>query len=205
LRSLAWCVASTIYIQGIRRRGYADRECASRRIELSPLPDARHCLFARLESFHLVTIMNEISRRDFAALGAAGLLAAAVPAAQSAAAESAGAGGVKAVMQVSDNDYNKWTLALGNAHNAQAELGAANVELEIVVYGPGIGMLKSDSPVDKRVADALKAGVRIVACQNTMKHSKLVPADMLPDIGYVPAGVVELMLKQQQGYAYIRP
>jgi intracellular sulfur oxidation DsrE/DsrF family protein len=144
--------------------------------------------------------LSDFSRRDFAVLGAAGLLAAALPAA----AEQA-KGGVKAVMQVSDNDYNKWTLVLGNAHNAQTELGAANLELEIVVFGPGIGMLKSDSPVDKRVAEALKAGVRIVACQNTMKHSKLVPADMLPDIGYVPAGVVELMLKQQQGYAYIRP
>jgi intracellular sulfur oxidation DsrE/DsrF family protein len=149
--------------------------------------------------------MKDISRRDFAVLGAAGLLAAALPAAAEQAGGSLKAAGVKAVMQVSDNDYNKWMLVLGNAHNAQAELGAANVELEIVVFGPGIGMLKSDSPVDKRVAEALKAGVRIVACQNTMKHSKLVPADMLPDIGYVPAGVVELMLKQQQGYAYIRP
>jgi intracellular sulfur oxidation DsrE/DsrF family protein len=33
---------------------------------------------------------------------------------------------------------------------------------------------------------------------------KLVPADMLPDIGYVPSGVVEVMKKQQQGWAYIR-
>jgi intracellular sulfur oxidation DsrE/DsrF family protein len=166
---------------------------------------ARQRLSAGLEQLHRVTIMNDISRRDFAVLGAAGLLAAALPAAAEPAGGSVKAAGVKAVMQVSDNDYNKWTLVLGNAHNAQTELGAANVELEIVVYGPGIGMLKSDSPVDKRVAEALKAGVRIVACQNTMKHSKLVPADMLPDIGYVPAGVVELMLKQQQGYAYIRP
>jgi intracellular sulfur oxidation DsrE/DsrF family protein len=29
--------------------------------------------------------------------------------------------------------------------------------------------------------------------------------DMLPNIGYVSAGVVELMKKQKQGYAYIRP
>jgi intracellular sulfur oxidation DsrE/DsrF family protein len=150
--------------------------------------------------------MNDISRRDFSLLGAAGLFAAALPAAaEPAATKPAKAGGVKAVMQVSDNDYNKWTLALGNARNAQSELGAANVELEIVVYGPGIGMLKSDSPVGQRVADAIEAGVRIVACQNTMKNANLVPADMLPDIGYVPAGVVELMVKQQQGYAYIRP
>jgi hypothetical protein len=37
-----------------------------------------------------------------------------------------------------------------------------------------------------------------------MRGMKLVPADMLPDVGYVPAGVVEVMRKQQQGWAYIR-
>ena len=38
-----------------------------------------------------------------------------------------------------------------------------------------------------------------------MKAQKLAYDDMLPAIGYVPAGVVELMQKQQEGYAYIRP
>ena len=38
-----------------------------------------------------------------------------------------------------------------------------------------------------------------------MKGPGLTYADMLPNIGYVPAGVVELMQKQQQGFAYIRP
>jgi intracellular sulfur oxidation DsrE/DsrF family protein len=37
-----------------------------------------------------------------------------------------------------------------------------------------------------------------------MRAMKLTPADMLPDIGYVAAGVVEVMRKQQQGWAYIR-
>jgi hypothetical protein len=111
----------------------------------------------------------------------------------------------KAVFQVSDGDPQKWNLTLNNAKNVQDDLGDDAVDLEIVVYGPGIGMLKGDSPVAKRVADALKSGVKIVACENTMKAQKLVYADMLPTIGYVPAGVVELMKKQQAGYAYIRP
>ena len=65
-------------------------------------------------------------------------------------------------------------------------------------------MLKADSGVKQRIAEALKAGVRVNACQNTMSNAKLVPADMLPNISYVPAGVVEVMRKQQQGWAYIR-
>ena len=111
----------------------------------------------------------------------------------------------KVVFQVSDADPQKWNLALNNARNLQDDLGAEATDLEIVVYGPGIGMLKSDSPVAKRVADALKSGVKVVACENTMRNQKLGAPDMLPSIGYVAAGVVELMKKQQQGYAYIRP
>ena len=111
----------------------------------------------------------------------------------------------KVVIQVSDADPAKWNLALNNARNIQSDLGAANVDIEIVAYGPGIGMLKADSIVGNRIEDAGKSGVKIVACQNTMRGQKLTPPDMLNGIGYVPSGVVELMARQQQGWAYLRP
>jgi intracellular sulfur oxidation DsrE/DsrF family protein len=105
----------------------------------------------------------------------------------------------RVVVQVSDADPAKWNLALNNARNLQADLGAKNVEIEIVAYGPGIGMLRSESIVGNRVGDALGAG------ENTMHAQKLVKADMLDGIGYVGAGVVEIMQRQQQGWAYLRP
>ena len=111
----------------------------------------------------------------------------------------------RVVMQVSDNDPGKWNLALNNARNLQADLGANNVQIEIVAYGPGISMLKSDSVVANRIGEALSSGVRIEACENTMRGQKLAKNDMLNGIGYVGAGVVEIMQKQQQGWAYLRP
>ena len=111
----------------------------------------------------------------------------------------------RVVMQVSDNDPGKWNLALNNAKNLQADLGAANVEIEIVAYGPGIAMLKAESIVGNRIGEALGHGVKVSACENTMHGQKLVKADMLDGIGYVPAGVVEIMQKQQKGWAYLRP
>jgi len=111
----------------------------------------------------------------------------------------------RVVIQVSDAEPAKWNLALNNARNIQTDLGAANVDIEIVAYGPGIGMLKADSVVGNRVEEAGKAGVKVVACENTMRGQKLTQADMLSGIGYVPAGVVTLMQRQQQGWAYIRP
>lgn len=111
----------------------------------------------------------------------------------------------KVVIQVSDDDPKKWNLALNNAQNVQADLGKENAQVEIVAYGPGIGMLKLDSAVGSRVADALAAGVEVVACENTMKKQSLVKDDMLPKIGYAKSGVVELMKRQDEGYSYIRP
>src|SRR5450432_630496 len=111
----------------------------------------------------------------------------------------------RVVIQVSDADPGKWNLALNNARNLQSDLGAGNVDVEVVAYGPGIGMLKMDSPVGGRIDEASAAGVKVVACEITMKGQKLTRTDMLNGIGYVPAGVVELMSKQQQGWAYIRP
>jgi intracellular sulfur oxidation DsrE/DsrF family protein len=122
-----------------------------------------------------------------------------------ASAQAAGAPHNRVVMQVSDNDPAKWNLALNNAHNLQSDLGASNVEIEIVAYGPGIGMLKAESVVGNRVSEAVGHGVKVSACENTMRGQKLAKSDMLDGIGYVPAGVVEIMQKQQQGWAYLRP
>ncbi|MEO5763966.1 MAG: DsrE family protein [Casimicrobiaceae bacterium] len=111
----------------------------------------------------------------------------------------------RVVIQVSDNDPAKWNLALNNARNIQTDLGAKNVDIEIVAYGPGIGMLKADSVVGNRIGEALGAGVKVVACENTMRGQKLQKADMLDSIGYVPAGVIEIMRRQQEHWSYLRP
>jgi intracellular sulfur oxidation DsrE/DsrF family protein len=111
----------------------------------------------------------------------------------------------KVVFQVSDAEPAKWALTMNNVKNIQAELGAKNVEIEIVAYGPGIGMLKVDSVAGNQIRDAIKNGVSVVACENTMKNQKLSHEDMLPTISYAPAGVVQLMKRQQQGWSYIRP
>jgi uncharacterized protein len=111
----------------------------------------------------------------------------------------------KLVIQVSDGDAGKWNLALNNAKNAQQDYGADKIDIEIVTYGLGIGMLRSDSAVAKRIEEAKQTGITLVACKNTMKAMKLTESDMLPNSSYVPSGIVEVIKKQRDGYAYIRP
>ena len=135
----------------------------------------------------------------------AAVLALSTTFAMGAAAQAAAPAKAKVVIQVSDGEAAKWNLALNNAKNVQQELGAGKVDIEIVAYGPGIGMLKADSTSSSRIVEAIKSGIQVVACENTMTTQKLTKADMNPAIGYVPAGVVELMKRQGEGWAYIRP
>jgi len=109
------------------------------------------------------------------------------------------------VIQVSDNDPAKWNLALNNARNVQTDLGKDKVDVEIVAYGPGLNMLKADSKVAPRLAQALDSSVGLMACENTMRNSKTTKADMYNGISYVAAGVTHIMKREGEGWAYIRP
>jgi len=107
------------------------------------------------------------------------------------------------VFQVNDEDSRKWHVVLANINNVQEELG--KVEVAVVVIGPALGMLKADALTANKVQDAMSAGVRFVACGNSMQAQKLEKDDMIERIDYVRAGYVEIMRLQQMGWSYLRP
>ena len=110
----------------------------------------------------------------------------------------------RVVIQVSDPDPRLWAQAINYTENLRQILGKDNVEAEIVALGLGIGILKLDSPHATRVADSLKLGVKITACESTMKRQKLSRDDMLPDIGYAPGGLIRIIERQKEGWSYIK-
>lgn len=119
----------------------------------------------------------------------------------------------KVAIQVNDNDPRVMNLALNNAANIveyYKQRGEA-VQIEVVTYGPGLHMLRSDSsPVKSRVAQmSLEIPqLTFAACANTQgnmsrQEGKDVP--IVSEARVVPSGVVRLMELQQDGFAYIRP
>ena len=109
------------------------------------------------------------------------------------------------VIQVSDGDTKTWNQALNVVKNLQQAYGKNKVVVRVVAFGNGIGMLQMESVVGTRVQEAMSSGTQIVACQNTMKGHHLTPQDMLSKIGYVPAGVVDIIKKERAGWAVVRP
>jgi len=153
----------------------------------------------------LLRRITDMMPRRFAILALMGVLmqtAAVVRAADAVAARAATAQH-RTVFQVNEDDSRKWNTVLANINNVQEELG--RVEVAVVVIGPALGMLKADALTANKVQDAMSAGVRFVACGNSMTALKLTKDDMIDGIAYAKAGYVEIMRLQQQGWTYIRP
>ncbi len=140
-------------------------------------------------------------KRRIALLSGAGLSLAAAAAAHAQAPTRPGK--ERVVIQVSTPEQRLWNQALNYLENLREVYGPDNIELEIVALGLGIGVLKLESTQGPRVADAVKSGVHISACEVTMRRQKLTREDMLPNIGYVAAGLGQVIKRQREGWAYI--
>ena len=118
-------------------------------------------------------------------------------------------------IQVDQSDPQVINMALNNATNVIDYYRTRNedVDIEIVVYGPGLHMLRADtSPVPDRIRQlkdmAFPGKIQFSACNHTkhgMEKTEGHAIGMLPEATIVPSGVVRLMELQEQGFSYVRP
>lgn len=114
----------------------------------------------------------------------------------------------KVVIQVSTDDPKTQTIALNNAVNLQKLYGMDNVAVEVVAYGPGLGLLTKKNKQSKRVKSLAAQNITFSACGNTMKkvQKKTGKKPALTEgVRVVKAGVGRIIELQADGYAYIRP
>lgn len=75
--------------------------------------------------------------------------------------------------------------------------------LEILAANQGVkGLLSSeDRPI---VLELHTKGIKFLACQSSMKELEITNAELLSVVTTVPFGILTLIEKQEEGYAYIR-
>lgn len=104
------------------------------------------------------------------------------------------------------NDPSLLGLSLNNITNYMAALPEEKFHVCLVVNGPAVQLFKREScPQAERVAALAARGVRFTLCINALESFTVRPADLLPECEINPAGVVELVRLQREGYAYIKP
>lgn len=113
------------------------------------------------------------------------------------------------VYQCNEADPHYWESILFSAGEILRKYGD-NAEIVISCFGPGLQILakRPNRPVpavvQERVASLADYGVSFHACGNTLKSLKWTEADLVDFAVHVPIGADDIMLLQEQGFAYIR-
>lgn len=112
----------------------------------------------------------------------------------------------RVMLQLTSDDETTINNILHNAINIQKFYGMDNVEVAVIVYGPGMEALYADtSPVKDRITSQQKYGVEFIGCGNTMEATGHEPEELISGVEWVEAGVAEIVERQLDGWAYVRP
>jgi intracellular sulfur oxidation DsrE/DsrF family protein len=109
----------------------------------------------------------------------------------------------KIVMQFTDSDSLSQATVLGQVKNIRTAW--PNADIEVVCHGGGLDLLQTaKSKVNSQIAEWSGKGVVFAACNNTMKRRNIKKEDLLKNIIVVPSAMIELTLKQEQDWAYVK-
>ena len=108
------------------------------------------------------------------------------------------------VVQLNTADTASWSSVIGNIKNIQ-KAWPANLNIEVVVHGKAIDFLIKDKTYFTNDIQLLASqGIKFFACQNTMRKHNITPEMIIKEAGIVPSGVVEIVLKQEAGWSYLK-
>jgi intracellular sulfur oxidation DsrE/DsrF family protein len=114
----------------------------------------------------------------------------------------------KIVLQLSDNDPRKQALVISVANNLLKFYDPDKVAVEVVAFGPGIDLLRSESASRKQVESLIAQGVRFDVCLNTVDTIERETGkrpDILPGATPVQVGVGQILFLTENGYTLVRP
>lgn len=86
--------------------------------------------------------------------------------------------------------------------------GEGNYDIIVLANAKTVKFLDSTSEEEKeedKLISYQKRGVDFLACENALKERNIDPASLFACVSIVPSGVMEIIKKQNEGFAYIKP
>ena len=94
------------------------------------------------------------------------------------------------MLQLSDGEQDKQLLVLSVANNLLKAYDPDKIAIEVVAFGPGIDLLRAESPNRARVDSLISQGVQFDICMNTVdtleregKHVDINPKAVKVQVG----------------------
>jgi intracellular sulfur oxidation DsrE/DsrF family protein len=110
---------------------------------------------------------------------------------------------IKVVFHI--DEIEKWDLTLANVENLLKGIDVENSHIEIVANSKAVLAYKNDSIIGEKLKILVSNKVDIIACNNALKNLNIEDEILYSFVKIVPIGVKELIVRQHEGYAYLKP
>ncbi len=106
------------------------------------------------------------------------------------------------------DELNKWNLLLKNVSNLVDIVDINKFIIEVLANSEAVKAYALDRESEVTIKDTMEKlkykGVKFVACNNALNVYDIKKEELIHFVDTVPAGVLELVVKQGEGYSYIK-
>ncbi|WP_298301978.1 DsrE family protein [Hydrotalea sp.] len=110
----------------------------------------------------------------------------------------------KAIIQLTSDDENVYKSIIGQIINLKKAL-TDNVLIEVVCHGRSSAFcLNTNNSYREAIAQLMEEGVDIKVCENMLHANHISAQQLIPGMQTVPAGIAELVIRQHEGWSYVK-
>ncbi|MBK8521730.1 MAG: DsrE family protein [Chitinophagaceae bacterium] len=109
----------------------------------------------------------------------------------------------KIIWEMAAGDTAQQRVLFNQLNNVLTE--APDTKIEVVFHGFAVYALLKDTGYFKpQITSFYKKGVVFAVCNNSLKKRKIDPARVITEAIIVPVAILEIVKKQEEGWAYIK-
>jgi uncharacterized protein len=103
------------------------------------------------------------------------------------------------------DDSTKWLTVLSNIKHMTEWYQSTHTQgiIELLINGEAVAQTVKSSNFDLNSIQSSILSIKV--CYNSLQQRKISENDLQKNVAIVPSGVVELALKQNEGFSYIKP
>jgi len=111
-----------------------------------------------------------------------------------------------AIYQLDSNDPKIIEKAIRNINNALVDPRLKDkVEIEVITFAGGTEVVVKGSKYEEALKDLVLKGVIVAQCNNSLRERKIERSGIYDFVGVVPSGNGELIIRQNEGWAVVKP
>lgn len=110
------------------------------------------------------------------------------------------------IMHLDLDDPKRMNIVSDNISNYLVALPNESFQVVVVANGPAVKFFTQENcPVIEHIEKLAAQKVQFRICANALCKFQISPEQLLPQCTVVPAGIVEIVHRQREGFAYIKP